>query len=94
MRVVKVQPAHTSDGCRVCGHEAAENRESQAVFRCLNCGHTGHADLEAAHNILARALGLAPTPGHGGKEANQLLARVRRRSWRGGNSREELADAA
>ena len=94
VRVVKVQPAHTSDGCRVCGHEAAENRESRAVFRCLNCGHIGHADLEAAHNILARALGLAPTPGHGGKEADRLPARARRRSWRGGNSREELANAA
>jgi transposase len=94
VRVVRVQPAHTSDGCRMCGHQAAENRESQAVFRCVSCGHTGHADLEAANNILARALGLAPTPGHGGKEADRLPARVRRRSWRGGNSREELADAA
>ena len=79
---------------RISKEKAAENRESQAVFRCLNCGHTGHADLEAANNILARALGLAPTPGHGGKEADRLPARARRRSWRGGNSREELADAA
>jgi putative transposase len=94
VQLVEVHPAHTSDGCRVCGHQAAENRESQAVFRCVNCGHSGHADLEAANNILARALGLAPTPGHGGKGADRLPARVSRRSWRGGNSREELADAA
>lgn len=65
VQIVEVPAAHTSDGCRICGHVAAENRESQAVFRCQNCGHTGHADLEAAQNILARALLLAPTPGPG-----------------------------
>lgn len=35
----------------VCGHVAAENRESQATFACRNCGHRGHADVNAAVNI-------------------------------------------
>jgi transposase len=36
-----------------CGHCAADNRESQAVFRCRACGHTDHADVNAAKNIAA-----------------------------------------
>lgn len=68
VQVVRVPAAHTSDGCRKCGHQAAGNRESQAVFHCQACGHVQHADIHAAENILAQALMLAPTPG---QEANQ-----------------------
>src|ERR671925_1599009 len=52
-RVEKVDPAYTSQICHACGHRAAENRESQAVFRCRACGHTDHADVNAAKNIAA-----------------------------------------
>ena len=52
-RVEYVPAAYTSQRCSVCGHVAAENRESQAVFRCVACGHTGNADLNAAKNIAA-----------------------------------------
>jgi putative transposase len=58
-RVVLVDPRFTSQQCRVCGHVASSNRESQAVFRCVNCGHADHADANAARNILARGLALA-----------------------------------
>ena len=34
--------------------DAKENRESQAVFRCVNCGHEDHAAQNAARNLLAR----------------------------------------
>jgi putative transposase len=54
--LVAVPPAHTSDRCRCCGDQQRENRESQAVFRCLSCGHAEHADVHAARNILAAAL--------------------------------------
>ncbi|HEV8561273.1 MAG TPA: transposase [Actinophytocola sp.] len=50
-RVIEVDAAYSSQQCSVCGHIAAESRESQARFRCVACGHTGHADLNAARNI-------------------------------------------
>jgi putative transposase len=52
-RVEKIDPAYTSQICHACGHRAAENRESQAVFRCRACGHVDHADVNAAKNIAA-----------------------------------------
>ena len=68
VRIVTVDPGFTSQQCRVCGHTAAENRESQAEFRCRSCGHTQHADRHAAENVLARGLcSLAPTPGSGAR---------------------------
>ncbi|MCX9190684.1 transposase [Carbonactinospora thermoautotrophica] len=54
--VVMVNPAYTSQTCSAWGHRASENRESQAVFRCVACGHLDHADVNAAKNILAAGL--------------------------------------
>lgn len=54
--VVKVPAAFTSQRCSVCGQVDPKSRESQAVFRCTHCGHTGHADVNAAKNILAAGL--------------------------------------
>jgi putative transposase len=51
--VIAVPPAYTSRTCRCCGHQAAENRTTQSVFRCVACGHEEHADTHAAKNILA-----------------------------------------
>jgi transposase len=52
-RVEKVNPAYTSQTCSVCGHCAPDNRESQAVFLCVACGHRANADVNAAVNIAA-----------------------------------------
>lgn len=52
-RLVKVNPAYTSQTCSACGHCESGNRPSQAVFRCLRCGHEANADANAARNILA-----------------------------------------
>lgn len=57
--VVKVNPAYTSQTCNACGHIARDSRESQAVFRCVACGHRAHADVNAAKNILAAGLAVA-----------------------------------
>jgi putative transposase len=92
--VITVPAPHTSDGCRKCGHQARENRESQAIFRCRQCGHTGHADREAAHNILARALQLAPTAGQAASQLSRPAARGSRSQDRSGNSPRAPAHAA
>lgn len=54
--LVEVDPRHTSQRCAECGYVAAGNRVSQAVFRCLACGHEAHADVNAAVNILRAGL--------------------------------------
>ncbi len=66
--LLRVPPEYTSQICPVCGVMDAENRKTQAVFACQHCGHTDHADVNAAKNILARGLGAeAPTTaGHAG----------------------------
>lgn len=52
-QVIVVSPKNTSRKCRVCGHISAENRRTQAKFRCVQCGHSENADVNASHNILA-----------------------------------------
>lgn len=55
-KLVIVPAAYTSQTCHKCGHVAKENRESQAVFHCVECGYRTNADVNAAENILSRAL--------------------------------------
>ena len=55
-RLVLVPAAYTSQACHKCGHVAKENRDSQAVFHCVECGYEANADVNAAMNILGRAL--------------------------------------
>ncbi len=55
--VVAVEPRNTSRTCSHCGHVAKENRNGEA-FACLACGHTAHADVNAALNILRAGLAL------------------------------------
>ncbi|HEX7161549.1 MAG TPA: transposase [Trebonia sp.] len=57
-KVIAVDPRHTSQRCAHCGRTAAGNRVTQAKFRCLACGHQGHADANAARNILRAGLAL------------------------------------
>ncbi len=75
--VVAVNPAYSSRTCRVCGHESADNRKTQAVFACVACGHTEHADVHAAKVILARGIAAwqesGAQPAHH-KPANQTAA--------------------
>jgi putative transposase len=52
-RIKKINPAFTSQRCSVCGHVAAGNRKSQAVFTCVACHYTCNADVNAAKNIAA-----------------------------------------
>jgi putative transposase len=52
-RVIFVNPSYSSRRCRICGDKSTENRKTQSLFRCVACGHTENADLNAAQNILA-----------------------------------------
>jgi putative transposase len=55
VRVVAVDPRHTSQECPRCGHTARRNRKSQTLFRCTACGFQHNADWVAATNIAQRA---------------------------------------
>jgi transposase len=52
-RVEKIRPHFTSQCCSSCGHIAAGSRKSKALFRCVACGYTDNADVNAAKNIAA-----------------------------------------
>ena len=53
--LVLVDPKNTSRECAICGHIDKRNRPSQSEFRCVRCGHTAHADTNAARVIAGRA---------------------------------------
>lgn len=69
--VVFVDPRNTSRTCHECGHTDTGNRESQAVFQCQRCGHTAHADINAARNILERAAIMDSNPRASGARTRQ-----------------------
>ena len=52
---VEGHPAQTSITCPRCSHVDRDSRESQSLFRCTNCGHTDHADANAARISQLRA---------------------------------------
>ena len=49
---VTISPKYTSQECNECGYVDKSNRQSQANFVCLDCGHESNADTNAAKNIL------------------------------------------
>ena len=52
---VHITPSqYTSQQCPVCGYIDEDNRPTQEVFECKNCGHTDNADHNASVNIKNR----------------------------------------
>ncbi len=49
-----VSPHYTSQECSNCGHICKENRISQELFCCQNCGYEENADINSAKVILTR----------------------------------------
>ena len=47
----QVDPKNTSRTCSECNHVSVENRKTQALFKCTDCGYTANADHVAAINI-------------------------------------------
>ena len=56
MTVVKVDPRHTSQTCSKCGYQARNNRRSQSLFLCRECGYCLNADLNGSMNIREKHL--------------------------------------
>ena len=71
-RLVEVNPQHTSQTCSRCGFIDKNNRPTQAMFKCLACGHTDNADVNAALNILASWIGAT---GRGGGDIGRPVKR-------------------
>jgi IS605 OrfB family transposase len=55
LEIVEVDAKGTSQGCSRCGHTEKANRRRH-VFACRACGHTLHADVNAAHNVRVRGI--------------------------------------
>jgi len=49
-----VPPQNTSRCCPNCGHTAKDNRQTQAGFKCVECGYQNNADVVGAINVLKR----------------------------------------
>ena len=86
IRVVAIDPRHTSQRCSKCGHIERANRKSQSAFGCKCCGFAHNADLNASKNIRDKHLvGWATRPSNGA--ASTALSSGTGRPLAGGSSR-------
>ena len=76
--LVTVPPHNTSRICPGCGHTAAENRPTQALFRCVKCGFEDNADLVGAINIRSRGMQMLRDQGQDTGEASPGCASTAR----------------
>jgi putative transposase len=54
--VIEVPAFYSSQECSSCGYIHKDNRVSQSEFVCQSCGHTDHADHNAAKVIAGRGV--------------------------------------
>ena len=52
--LVAVPPQNTSRCCPACGHTSKDNRQTQSLFECVECGYQNNADVVGAINVLRR----------------------------------------
>ena len=58
-QLIPVSPQYTSQCCPAYGHTAKENRTTQALFACVQCGYSNNADVVGAMNVLQRGRALS-----------------------------------
>ena len=58
-QLIPISPQYTSQCCPACGHTAKENRTTQALFACVQCGYSNNADVIGAMNVLQRGRALS-----------------------------------
>jgi putative transposase len=61
---LQVDPKNTSRACPACGHVSADNRKTQALFLCTECGYTANADYVGAVNVKVRGIDELLAAGH------------------------------
>lgn len=54
VQITFIQPHYTSQTCPKCGNISKNNRTTQELFECSECGHKNNADLNSATNIFNR----------------------------------------
>lgn len=64
-QLLLVDPAYSSQTCASCGAVSGDSRRSQSHFACVSCGHSDHADVNAAKVILRRGTPSMPVEGGG-----------------------------
>lgn len=76
IETTEVVSAYTSQTCSCCGYSDKRNRKKQALFKCLWCGSTSHADVNAARNIGSERFRSLPVlrPGFRMAVLNMLVA--------------------
>ena len=52
--LLAVPPQNTSRTCPCCGQVSKDNRKTQALFVCTDCGYENNADMVGAINVLER----------------------------------------
>ncbi|MDJ7122625.1 transposase [Salmonella enterica] len=81
--VFKIPAPTTSQECAKCGHTHPDNRKTQALFVCGNCGNTDNADHNASLVIKKRAINLILDTGT--VLSGDGVLRTQSDSGRGGN---------
>lgn len=81
MEATRVKSAYSSQQCHVCHSVDRKNRPNQQTFCCRVCGHTAHADINAAENIASRFGDLEVHACQNRQEVKTLLMR-RHEQWK------------
>jgi hypothetical protein len=81
VQATRVKSAYSSQECHVCHYVDRKNRPNQGTFLCRVCGHTAHADRNAAENIASRLGDLELRACQNRPEVKALLLR-RHEQWK------------